>query len=274
MDEMDGTMDPLMPGDEELQRRLEAYAEERLRPDPLARARARARVVAEAAAAPTVGPGRPAPVERPLQSRRRLLVGLLAASVALVVLVGGAAAMSGPGGALYGARLWFEEVTLPSEPGARAAAELRRIEARFDEVEAATARGDEGALAAALAAYEGTVDEALGSVPAELREQHLEDVLSKHLVLLDGLLETAPAPAIEGLRNAIEKSGKALDRLDERGPDASPGGRPSEGPGASPGGGRPSTKPDASPANGKPSVGPGASPDATKSQKPDASAKP
>jgi len=263
MHEMDGTMDPLNPGDEELQRRLEAYANERLRPDPLATAQARARVLAQARRS-AAGAGAPAGTTggRPGLRRWRPFIGLAAAALALVLLVGGAAAMSEAGGPLYGTRLWLEEVTMPSDPAARAEAELRRIAARFQEMEAAAARGDQGAMNAALAEYQATVDEALGSVPAEMRDEHLQAVLSKHLDVLDGLLKTAPAPAIKGLMNAIENSGKALDRLDDLAPAGSPpgGGKPSVKPDASPAGGKPSVKPDASPAGGKPSVKPDASP--------------
>lgn len=237
MDDVDVTVDPQIPGDEELQRRLEAYADERLRPDPLATARARARVMVEARSPRPLAGTIPEVADHRLTPRSwRPLLGLLAATLALVVAVGGAAAASGPGGALYGARLWLEEVTLPSDPDARAEAELRRIEARFGEAEAAAARGDQGALAAALAAYQSTVDEVLDSAPSELRQGELETVLSKHLVVLNGLLDTAPGPAIKGLRNAIENSGKVIDRLDGPKPGASP-----------PGGGKPSPKPSASP---------------------------
>ncbi len=86
-------------------------------------------------------------------------------------------------------------------------------------------------------------------------------MLSKHLDVLDGLLTTAPPQALDGLRNAIENSGKAIDRLvDGTGPTASP--KPGGSPAASPqGGGKPSPKPNASPqGGGKPSPDPNASP--------------
>jgi hypothetical protein len=266
-------MDPLMPGDEELRRCLEAYADAHLRPDPLATERARAVVMAQARS-PRTGSG-PAPAAlpgaaqasigpRPDLRRWRPVLGLLAATLALVVVVGGASAMSGPGGPLYGPRLWIEEATMPSDPAARAEAQLRRIEARLADVEAAATRGDQGAIEAAASQYRAALDGALGSVPAEMRDEHLRAVLSKHLAVLDGLLDTAPAPAHKGLQNAIDNSGKAIERLDTLGPGASPpgGGKPSGQPGASPpGGGKPSGQPGASPpGGGKPSGQPGASP--------------
>jgi hypothetical protein len=261
MHEMDGMLDPLNPGDEELRRRLEAYADERLRPDALATAQTRARVLAQARRSATAAAAPAAAIGgAPGLRRWRPFIGLAAAALALVLLVGGAAAMSEAGGPLYGTRLWLEEVTMPSDPAARAEAELRRIEARFREMEAAAARGDQSAMDAALTEYQSTVDEALGSVPAEMRDEHLQVVLSKHLDVLDGLLKTAPAPAIKGLENAIEKSGKALDRLDDLAPADSPpgGGKPSPKPDASPAGGSgPSPKPDVSPSGGgKPSPKP------------------
>src|SRR6185369_9792763 len=86
---------------------------------------------------------------------------LLAAAVLSLVAVGGALAASGAGGPLYGARIWVETVTLPSDPGARASAELARLESRLAEVQAAVRKGDRVAAAAALAAYQQIADEAL-----------------------------------------------------------------------------------------------------------------
>jgi hypothetical protein len=245
---MDEHMDPLIPGDEELRRRLAAYADAALRPDPLATARARARVMAVARSRPEpqVSSAVPAGHRRP--SRRwRPVFGLLAASLVLVVVVGGAAAASGPGGILYGARLWLEQVTLPTDASARADAELRRMQARLDEVQVAAAAGDEGALAAALVAYAEAADAALADLPAGSDPNRLETVLARHLAVLDGLLTTAPDAAIKGLQNAIENSGKVIDRIHEGTPAASPkaSDKPENSPAASP---KASDKPEHSPA--------------------------
>ena len=72
------------------------------------------------------------------RSRRpamRRAAALLAAAVLSLIAVGGALAASGAGGPLYPARVWIENVTLPSDPGARAAAELTRLESRMSELE-------------------------------------------------------------------------------------------------------------------------------------------
>src|SRR5262249_2789568 len=88
---------------------------------------------------------------------------LLAAAALSLAVVGGAFAATTAGGPLCGARVWFEPVTLPADPAARANAEVARLEARLTEVRAAVRSGDRAAAAAALAAYEQIADEALTS---------------------------------------------------------------------------------------------------------------
>ena len=72
------------------------------------------------------------------QSIRALVASWLTASqngdvdtVLSLIAVGGALAASGAGGPLYPARVWIETVALPSDPGARAAAELTRLQSRM-----------------------------------------------------------------------------------------------------------------------------------------------
>ena len=73
--------------DDELERRLEAYARARFAPDPARIARMRARLLAEVRERPAASPARLAPRSR---RRTRWLPALLAAGLS-VVLVGGAA---------------------------------------------------------------------------------------------------------------------------------------------------------------------------------------
>jgi hypothetical protein len=211
-------------GGQELARRLEAYARARLSPDEAAVARIRARVMLEARArletAPAVHvvPDRtPIGWARGARRLRRPAALLLAAGLSLGV-VGGAAFAAQPGGPLYNTRLWLEAATLPSDPAARTAADVARLDARLDEVAEATRGGNEHGADAALAAYQAVVDDALraaGTSDALLAE--LEDALGKHLTVLNGLLDKAPEQARPGIENAIEKSGRALEKAGGQG---------------------------------------------------------
>ncbi len=249
------TNDPRKPGDDELERRLERYAELRLRPDPDAMDRIRASLVARAGE--PAGPAtRPAPR---IARRWRTAVAALAAAAVLLVAVGAAAAASGPGGALYGARLWIESATLPTEPAARARAELLRLDRRLDEARAAAANGDAAAADAALGAYDDITAEAEAGVAGDTdRLTHLESELSKHLAVLDALLDQVPAQAQGAIQHAIERSSKALERLQSGG--GTPGGGTPGGQGGNPHGSPQPGGPDGSPGNPHPSKGPDGSP--------------
>jgi hypothetical protein len=221
---MNDPMNPRGAGGDELARRLEAYAQARLSPDPASVARIRARVMLQARTqlvAPPVAAATPEPT--PIgwgRSARRLRRGaaiLLAAALSLGAM-GGAAFAAQPGGPLYGARLWVEAATLPSDPAARTAADLNRLEARLVEVMRATRDGNEDAIAAALAAYQAVVDDALGAAGTnDALLAKLEEVLGKHLTVLNGLLDKVPEQARKGIENAIDKSDNALDKAGGQG---------------------------------------------------------
>src|SRR5688572_4844334 len=181
----------MMAGDDLLRRRLEAFADMRLSPDLTTSSRLRARVMAvahrhaslaRADAAltllprPVAGPGghvsddlghaaraarRSSGRVRPGRGQRAAGV-LLAASLAAAMAVGGVYAAR-PGGPLYDARLWAETLTLPSDPSARAVAELDRLAERLREISEASRSGDAAAMVAALAAYEAIVEQASAS---------------------------------------------------------------------------------------------------------------
>ncbi|MDH4142491.1 MAG: hypothetical protein OEV61_07760, partial [Chloroflexota bacterium] len=158
-------MDPTAE-DLELGRRLEAYADARLSPSLTTESRIRARVLAAAhrradfarADAGLVLLPRP---ERQASGnpgtrghhRRRAASALIAASLAASLFLGTALAAQ-PGGTLYEVRLWAETMTLPSEPSARAVAELDRLADRLAEADAAGRAGDMPGASAALDAYE------------------------------------------------------------------------------------------------------------------------
>ena len=205
--------------EDQMARRLTAYAQFRLSPTPETSARMRARVMEAAAAIP----GRPAvATPEPISlaayrvrfgGRSRVFASLLAAGLS-VLLLAGVAFASSPGGPLYGVRLWVETVALPSEPGARADADVDRLDARLDEAIGAARNGNGSATAAALAAYRDILDDALTAAgKIDARNERLEAALTRHQVVLATLLGYAPEPARDALEQAIERSDQAVEGI-------------------------------------------------------------
>jgi hypothetical protein len=217
---MDEPMQATPTADMELEQRLHAYARARLNIAPEAAARVRARLMLEARQA--LGGGATTgltlvgtrPNARPdartgSRMRTRARRGgalLLAAGLAVGVLAGTAAAAT-PGGPLYGARVWVEEITLPADPTERAAAELQRLESRLVEIQAAAQSGDRGAVAAAIAAYGQIADEALAEAGTDAsRLDLLRLALDRHLAILQGVAATAPAQASDAIQRNIDRA--------------------------------------------------------------------
>jgi hypothetical protein len=239
---MDDPMQKTRTGDTLVVKRLETFANVRLSPDPAAVRRMRARVMRDARAtlrSPTVtsapSPAAPGPVARRWirgRGTRRGAGLLLAATLSLTVL-GGAALAAGPGRPLYGAALWFEEAMLPAAGPARNEAQIARLEHRLGDAQAAAQSGDGGAVAAALAAYRETVDDALASVTGDgAWEARLDAALGTHLIVLEALMGQVPEHARAAIEQAINKSHQAHDRIGGRGGPSSPGGpgNPDKGP--------------------------------------------
>jgi uncharacterized membrane protein YgcG len=244
---MDDAMIDLVAGEGMLRQRLEAYAESRLSPDLAATTRMRARILAvahrqaalvradaalavveptsavdapAAAAAPTWPPS---VASRRTAATRRTGSVLLAACLGLTIAVGSTMAAQ-PGGALYGARVWAETLSLPLAPRERVVAELVRLQARLSEAQAAGAAGHGEAATAALLAYEGILaaatDDALTSGdPVALAA--LEAGLDHNLGVLQGLLMQVPPAARPGLERAleraVERSQSSVDDIKGRG---------------------------------------------------------
>jgi hypothetical protein len=239
---MGDEMIDLMAGDARLRRRLEAYAELRLTPDLATSSRIRARVLAvahrhadlaRADAALTIVP---AATERAqVQARRRRprwrrpLVGLLAASLA----VGGAAGTvlaAKAGGALYEPRVWLETLSLPSDPSARALAELHRLEQRLEEAADALRSGDLAGAAAALSAYETILEQASAAAIAahdDVAAAVLQAGVGHNLDVLRALILVVPDRAGSALEHvvqrAIERSDGAIQKIDRGQADPSGG---------------------------------------------------
>lgn len=244
--------------DADLHALLRRYAAERLGPDPEVSRRLRERFLREArrrALELAVLDG-----SAPLRSERQRLAGggrlrrpavaLLAAALALAALAGAAAAASGPGGPLYGLRLWVETVTLPADARARTEAEIARLEARLAEASDAAEHGNGAAVRAALEAYRETVASALQAAGDDLdRADRLEIVLERHQVVLDTLEGRLPGPAAEAVKRTIERNEATIERIKARGkPTPTPGPGETEAPTPTaapshPGGGPPSPKP-------------------------------
>lgn len=294
---MDDDMIDLMAGETGLRRRLEAYAETRLSPDPSSAARTRARVLAiahrradqaratgaltivppfdEAAAAIATSShaaDRRSRHGRHGAGRRRVATVLLAAGLAIGA-VSGTALAARPGGALYQARLWAETVALPAEASARALAELARLAERLAELDAATASGDSAAAAAALDAYERIVDQASAAAIASedaVAEAVLETGVGRNVAVLEALVERLPTPAGTAISRAIERtiqhSGRAIDAIDTAKPGRGTDGRGGGPAASSP---RPTKAPGPTAKPAKPATEPTARPTPQGGGKPD-----
>jgi uncharacterized membrane protein YgcG len=230
------TMQALEPrAGEQLERTLERYTRVRLDPSPAQAKRARAAVM-EAAWRTRIAPE--AASRRwhlPFSGWSARRVGLAAtAAVFAGLLVGSSTfAASRAGGPLYGARIAVEDALLPSDPAARVQAQIANAQVRLAEAYDAEARRDEGAMAAALAAYE-TDATTLSAVTGPDASMALAAV-EQHRDILKALIAKAPATALPGLNQALESSDKAIQVLTDT--DKGHGGSGSGGNGTSGGSG-------------------------------------
>ena len=210
--------------DDELTRRLEAYAEARLSPELSATIRMRTRVMAAAhrqAALSRADADRAAAVASSARADRsgrpawrRPLTALLAAGLTLGVGVSSVAAAQ-PGGPLYGARVWAETLTLPTEANARAQAELQRLEDRLAEAAAASAAGDTNAANAALEAYAAIVNEATQDAGNDVSAAAtIETGVRSNIDVLTVLVDRVPTEAArDAIQRAIDRSDSAIESL-------------------------------------------------------------
>jgi hypothetical protein len=224
---MDDPMQASFGADMELTRRFDDYARGRLTPSDAAKARLRAGVMREARLAFADQAAQAAQAAAAISqehvrasSRRKALrrgAGVLLAAALSLVAVGGALAASSAGGPLYGARIWFESVTLPDDASARADAEIRRLDARLIELQAAVRSGDRTAVAAALAAYEEIADEALASAGVDQAViDRLRAALDRHVGVLERVASQAPPQAAESINLNIERAIEHSDAVVQR----------------------------------------------------------
>jgi hypothetical protein len=244
---MDDMMLDLTAGNQMLRRRLDAYADARLSPEPAAAARMRARVMAAAhrqAALTSAGAGLTLLTTEPPVTRRALarhpatrIAGVLLSAALGLSLAVGTALAADAGGLFYPARLGLETLLLPTDPSERAIAELARLESRLHEAQAASERGDSAALSAAMDAYTAIVTAASRDAIAAhdpVASAALEAGVSRNIAVLQAILERAPAAAVDGLTRAIERSDTTLDDIHGAagGNDGGNGGGGPSGPGA------------------------------------------
>ena len=235
----DDTLNPQDPGDPEVVRRLEAFADVRLSPSVAATTRMRAAVMtvahrraalmeADAASAVVVDPapvpsgpstpvavatGRAGPGGAARWTWRRPVAAVMAGILTIGIL-GGMAYSTKAGGPLYDARIWAEAANLPTARSARAEAEVTRLDQRLEETQSASAEGDGHATEAALIAYSSIVIEAgEGSAGDPTASTTITVTVTRHILVLRYLADVVPAPARPAAQQAITSSTKVLDDL-------------------------------------------------------------
>jgi hypothetical protein len=225
---MDDPMQASIAADLEVERRLDDFARGRLTPSAASKARSRARVMREArlafadqAAHVNALAAAQADAKVAGSAARRTHVrrgvALLAAAVLSLVVVGGAFAASTAGGPLYGARVWLETVTLPTDATARADAEMTRLDARLADLQTAVRSGDRAAAAAALAAYEQIADEALADAGTDQAAiDKLTAALDRHVTVLERVAAQVPPQAAASITTNIQKAINHTDAAIER----------------------------------------------------------
>jgi hypothetical protein len=151
------------------------------------------------------------------------------------VSTGAAVLAAPPGSPFFEARVAVEAAFLPSQADARLKSHEQHIDEWLAAAEAAAARGDIVALDAALAAYQGEVDAAVGDLGDDAdRLAHLEAELAKHVAVLTAL--EARLPEQSAVEHALQSSQKAVAKIKEKqshrdahptpaphGPDENPG---------------------------------------------------
>jgi hypothetical protein len=186
-----------------------------LDPEPEALERSRSASLAafsqlQASGGPSgVRPTGPGPGTRlrwlPQGLRHPVVASILAAAVVLGGGAGLVAAASGPGQPFFGLRLAVERLTLPpSGTAARLEVDLDRLGTHVADARQANQRGDAGALADTMTAYQQTLEDTLDQedvVAAQLARTRA--VFDQQVQVLQQLLTEVPASARPGVTQAL-----------------------------------------------------------------------
>ncbi len=213
---------------------LEAYAEARLTPTNPILARMRATVMTEAAAyaalraaerrqveAATVEVAAPRRFGFPRLTVASFARPAFAMGFAFMLALGTGAAVTAapPGSPFYNTRVALEVLFLPTQIDARLASHEQHLEERLAEAEAAAARGDANALAAALAAFQAELDATISDAGDDFaRLEQFQAVLEKHLAKLTALSARLPTEVARqnAVEHAIQASEKAVTEVKEK----------------------------------------------------------
>ncbi len=208
------TMEAIEPSaGDELERMMARYARVRLEPSPARAKRARAALMEAAWRSKIEADGVSRRWRLPFASwsARRVAVAAVAAVFAGLMVGSSVFAASRAGGPLYDTRIALENAMLPSDPAARLQAEIAAAQTRLAEAYDAEARGDQGALNAALHAYSqeaGTLAAATGPAASQALA-----AMEQHRAVLLSLVARAPSAAQPGLDRALSSSDQAIERL-------------------------------------------------------------
>jgi hypothetical protein len=215
---------------------LGAYADANLSPSGPVLARMRAQVMREASLRTAIAAAQDRRAAAQVTQAHWSLSGMrlarraFALGLAAALTLGTTAAVlaAPPGSPFYNARVAIEVAFLPTQVDQRLASHESHLDERLAEAEAAAARGDFVALAAALDAYQAEVDAAVADIGDDAdRLAHLEAELAKHTAVLQAL--AAKVPEQSSIEHAIDTSQKAATKLKDRGEHG--GGKPSSQPG-------------------------------------------
>lgn len=219
---------------DEVEDMLEAYADARLAPRGPVLARIRGSVMTEAAAFAAVRAAErrqlEAAIAAPAAPRRFGFPRLTLATFArpafalgfaflLALGTGTAVTAAPPGSPFYNTRVALEALFLPTQIDARLASHEQHLEERLAEAEAAAARGDANALAAALAAFQTEIEVTLADVGDDfVRLEHFQAVLEKHVAKLTALSRRLPTAVARenAVQHAIQASEKTVTKVKEK----------------------------------------------------------
>jgi hypothetical protein len=171
----------------------------------------------DAGAAASVAAATSAAAEAAASPPTRLWRRVAVAVVAVVLTVGvvvSATWGTDPGAPFYSTRVAAEAMNLPGDLGARASAQVTRLEARIREAKRSTAAGDGPAVVAALTAYTGILVATETDAHGDPRATTVIVVnVARYVVDLEELATRVPPPARSALAEAQTKSRAVLAAL-------------------------------------------------------------